>query len=91
VIFTIPKSDKHSQVKITARTSRGPSWELIAYQDNTLSTFAFDLPTNINLDDLEVFIEFVQGDGQIDHVVGATVLKTMKRAKLPPRSPHVSH
>jgi hypothetical protein len=91
VIFTIPRSDKHSQVKITARTSRGPAWELVANQDNTIPTFVFDVPDNINLDDLEVFIEFVNGDGQIDHVVGATVLKTMKRAKLPPRSPHVSN
>lgn len=90
MIFTIPKSDKHSQVKITVRTSRGPQWGLVACQDNSLNTFAFDIPKDINVDDVEVFVEFIKNDGQIDQVVGATVLKTMKRAKLPPRSSHVS-
>jgi hypothetical protein len=90
MIFTIPKSSRDSQVKITARTSRGPAWELVARQDNSISTFQFDLPANINVDDLEVFVEFVRNDGQIDHVIGATVLKTMKRMKLPSRSQHVS-
>jgi len=91
MIFTIPKSDKHSQVKITVRTSRGPAWGLMACQDNSLKTFSFDIPADINVDDVEVFCEFVGDDGQVDHKVSSTVLKTMKRPKLPPRTLHVSH
>ena len=90
MIFTIPKSNKHSQVRITARTSRGPAWSCVACQDNSLSTFEFDLPSEINVDDLEVFVEFLWDSGEVDHQLGATVLKTMKRAKLPPRISHVS-
>jgi hypothetical protein len=85
MIFNIPKSDKHSLVRVTARTSRGPQWSCVACQDNSLATFEFDLPNEINVDDLEVFVEFLLNSGEVDQQVGATVLKTMKRAKLPPR------
>lgn len=90
MIFTMPTSDKHSQMKITVRTSRGPSWGFEACQDNSLTTFSFDIPPNINVDDVEVFVEFLGDDSQVDQKVSSVVLKTMKRRKLPPRSPHVS-
>lgn len=86
MIFTVPKSDIHSQVKITVRTSRGPSWGWVACQDNSLPTFDVEIPPSINPDDVEVFIEFLFGNGAVDQKVGATVLKTMKRQKLPPRA-----
>jgi hypothetical protein len=85
MIFTIPMSVKHSQVKITARTSRGPAWGITAFQDDTLPTFTLQLPEGISVNDLEVFVEYLSGDGTVDHIKGATVLKTMTRPKLPPR------
>ena len=91
MIFTIPKSSIHSQVKITVRTSRGPTWGIVANQDNSLPTFELVIPNDINVDDVEVFFEFVWESGEVDHEIGATVLKTMKRAKLPPRSTDVSN
>lgn len=88
MIFTIPKSDKHSQVKITVRTSRGPTWGFETWQDDSLKTFKLDIPQDINVDDVEVFCEYVGGDGKVDHTVSSVVLKTMKRPKLPPRTNH---
>lgn len=83
--FALPSVTGY-QMRVTARATRNSLWNTVITLDDTSREVVILLPPDVSPDDVDVFVHFLSGNGEVDPTRTAVVLKTSKRPKLAARS-----
>jgi hypothetical protein len=73
-------------MRITARATRNSEWHTAISLDDLSREVEIPLPADVSADDVDVFVHYLNGAGEVDPTRKAVVLKTSKRPKLASRS-----
>jgi hypothetical protein len=78
--LNLPEPVAGRQFLVTARVPGG--WFTSLSLDDSFRVVEIAIPARVNVEDVEVFAQFVHGSGVVDTAVPAAVMKTRKRPKL---------